>query len=170
MTSIRPGLGVLVVAEAAGAIVHRACWDVLTAARAIGGSVSVVLPGHETAAAAEELASRAVTEVIRLEHEALAVYTADAFVEALAAFITGTTPSVVVFPHTYRTRDYAPALATRLGRSLVTDCIGVRWDDALVLTRPMFQGKVHADVVLEEPAPHFITCQIGAFHRSRARQ
>jgi len=29
--------------------------------------------------------------------------------------------------------------------------------------RPMFQGKVHADVVLEGPAPHVVTIQIGAF-------
>src|SRR5690606_23914386 len=30
-------------------------------------------------------------------------------------------------------------------------------------SRPVFQGKVVADVVLEGPAPHFISVQIGAF-------
>jgi electron transfer flavoprotein alpha subunit len=29
--------------------------------------------------------------------------------------------------------------------------------------RPMFQGKVNADVALEGPAPHLVTFQIGAF-------
>ena len=35
-------------------------------------------------------------------------------------------PDVVFFPHTYQTRDFAPALAARLGRPLVTDVIGIQ--------------------------------------------
>ncbi len=34
-------------------------------------------------------------------------------------------PAFVVLPHTYRTRDFAPKLAARLDRALVTDCIGI---------------------------------------------
>ncbi len=78
-----------------------------------------------------------------------------------------------MFPHTYQTRDYAPKLAARLDRALVTDCIGVkarRRRDASVFVRPMFQGKVNADVVLEGPAPHLVTFQIGAFRADAVKK
>ncbi len=35
-------------------------------------------------------------------------------------------PSLVVLPHTYQTRDFAPTLAARLDRALVTDVIGLK--------------------------------------------
>ena len=34
-------------------------------------------------------------------------------------------------------------------------------DAALVYVRPVFQGKLVAEVVAEGPAPHLVTCQIG---------
>jgi electron transfer flavoprotein alpha subunit len=56
-----------------------------------------------------------------------------------------------------------PKLAARLERALATDCIGVRTDGGShVFVRPMFQGKVNADVILEGDAPHLVTFQIGA--------
>ena len=38
--------------------------------------------------------------------------------------IEQTSPQYVVFPHTYQTRDFAPALAATIDRALVTDVIG----------------------------------------------
>ena len=61
-------------------------------------------------------------------------------------------------PHTYQTRDFAPALAARLDRPLVTDCVAVK-DGGYV--RPMFQGKLQADVAVD--GPHIATFQIGAY-------
>jgi electron transfer flavoprotein alpha subunit len=92
-------------------------------------------------------------------------------VAALAAFAATLTPSHIVFAHTYQTRDFAPRLAARLQRPIVTDCTGVKRDgDRLLVTRPMFQGKVHADVVFEGPAPHMVTVQIGAFRADAVRE
>ena len=72
-------------------------------------------------------------------------------------------------PHTYQTRDFAPALAARLERPLVTDVVALtRQDDGLVYTRPVFQGKLNADVAATGPAPHLVTFQIGAFRGDAA--
>jgi electron transfer flavoprotein alpha subunit len=43
-----------------------------------------------------------------------------------------------------------------------------REGDVVLFTRPMFQGKVSADVAAEGPAPHLITIQIGAFRADAA--
>ena len=152
---------ILVVAEQREQALNRASLEAIAAAQAMGGDVKVVVPGAPAVAVASELTAAAVTEVVALEHEALANYTADGFVQALAAFITAEKPSHVVLPHTYQTRDFAPKLAARLDRSIATDCIGVKAGPLFV--RPMFQGKVNADVALEGPAPHLVTVQIGAF-------
>src|SRR4029450_4192406 len=85
-------------------------------------------------------------------------YTADGFVIALEQLIAAEKPDRVFLPHTYQTRDFAPALADRVSRPLVTDCVAVK-DGGYV--RPMFQGKLQADVAVE--GPHIATFQIGAY-------
>jgi electron transfer flavoprotein alpha subunit len=75
-----------------------------------------------------------------------------------------------VFSHTYQTRDYAPRLAARLDRAIVTDCIALKPGSEPVYVRAMFQGKVNADVMLEGPAPHLATFQIGSFRADAVKR
>jgi electron transfer flavoprotein alpha subunit len=154
----------LVIAEQRDGVLNRASLEAIVAAQSMGGDVKVVVPGAPGAAVSADLTAADVTEVIALEHAALGAYTADGFVQALAALVAAEAPAHVVFSHTYQTRDYAPKLAARLDRSIATDCIGVKSaGGGHVFVRPMFQGKINADVALEGPAPHFVTFQIGAF-------
>ena len=165
---------ILVVAEQKDGVLNRASWEAVAAAQQLGSPIKIVLPGAAVAAPAAELAQADVAEVIALEHEALAAYTADGFVQALAALVTAEAATHLVFTHTYQTRDYAPKLAARLDRALVTDCIGLKTGGAgsaaPVFVRPMFQNKVNADVVLEGPAPHLATFQIGAFRADAVKK
>lgn len=153
----------LVIAEQKDGALNRASWEVLVAAQQMGGPVKVAVAGAQAHAdaAAKELATADVAEVIALGHDALAGYTADGFTQAIAGLIAAESPSHVLFAHTYQTRDYAPRVAARLDRAIATDVIAIK--DASVYVRQMFQGKVNADVVLEGPAPHLVTVQIGAF-------
>jgi electron transfer flavoprotein alpha subunit len=67
-------------------------------------------------------------------------------------------------PHTYQVRDFIPKLATAMGRSAITDCVGYKKDGArLLFSRQMFQGKLAADVSFSSDAPWFVTFQNGAF-------
>jgi electron transfer flavoprotein alpha subunit len=161
---------ILVVAEQQNGTLNRASWEAIAAGQTLGGPVTVVLLGSEATEAAKNLAAAEATEIISLEHPALGTYTADGFVQALAALIPTLSPSLVVFPHTYQTRDFAPRLAARLDRALVTDCTGAKAGTPPVFTRQMFQGKVAADVTLEGPAPHFATFQIGAFRADAVKK
>ena len=127
-------------------------------------------PGSPLASVAAELAAADVEAVLTVEHPALESYTPDGFVAAFADVVTGTQPDLVFLPHTYQTREFAPKLAARLGRSLITDCIAVKQrDDRLAFVRPMFQGKFVADVAPTGPAPHFASFQIGAFRPDASR-
>jgi electron transfer flavoprotein alpha subunit len=165
---------ILVVAEQKDGKLNRASWEAIAAAQQLSGGampVTVAVAGQGVSAAANELATAAVAEVMAIDHAALAHYTPDAFVQALQQVITQASPALVFFPHTYQTRDFSPTLATRMDRALVTDVIAVKnAGGSATFSRPMFQGKLTADVVPEGPAPHLITIQIGAFRADAAQK
>jgi electron transfer flavoprotein alpha subunit len=72
-------------------------------------------------------------------------------------------------PHTYQVRDFVPKLATAMGRAVISDCIGFKYENGkLVFTRQMFQGKFAADVSFNSDAPWFATFQNGAFRGDKA--
>jgi electron transfer flavoprotein alpha subunit len=129
--------------------------------------VSVVVPAGGAVAA--ELASAAVAEVVVLDGPALERYTPDGYTAALKDAIDDLKPALVILPHTYQTRDFAPKLAARMDRSIITDVTGFKTIGAdRACVRPMFQGKLTADVVPQGPTPHFVTLQIGAFRMDKA--
>jgi electron transfer flavoprotein alpha subunit len=162
-------MSVLVIAEQRDGKLNRATWETIAAAQQAGGPLRVAVVGAAVDAVAGELAAAECERVIALEHQALGEYTADGLVLALSALIEQEQPALVFLPHTYQTRDFAPALAARLGRPLITDVTGMKNDGArLVYVRPMFQGKLNADVAAGGPPPHLVTCQIGAFRADSA--
>jgi electron transfer flavoprotein alpha subunit len=154
---------ILVIAEHNGGQVHRATWEAVAAAQALGQPVTIVVAGHEIAAVGEALGSAQVEQVLVLEHAALANYTADGYVAALADVVGTTAPTLVLAAHTYQARDFMPSLATRCQRGLVSDCVAIQAEgDGFRLTRPVFQARLQADVRAAGAAPQFATLQAGA--------
>jgi electron transfer flavoprotein alpha subunit len=162
---------ILVVAEQRDGKLNRATWETIAAAQQSGGQVRIAVVGAGVDVAAGEVAAAECEGVTVVDDPALGQYTADGYVQALSALIEQEKPALVFLPHTYQTRDFAPALASRLSRALITDVTAIKKNgDELVYVRPMFQGKLHADVAAAGPAPHVITWQIGAFRADAARR
>lgn len=166
---------ILVVAEQEGGRLHRGSWEAIAAAQQMAAlrplPIHVVLPGDAPQALAGELARVRVAEVVALASPLLATYTADAYTQAIEIAVADLAPAVVVLPHTYRTRDFAPRLAARLDRALITDVVSAASSrDGMVFVRPMFQGRLNADVAPLGPAPHLITIQAGAFRPDQAER
>ena len=155
---------ILVVAEQRDGALNRASWEAIAAAQQLSAPVTVAVLGSGIDAVASELATADVAAVVAVDRPWLEAYTADGAVLALAALIEQEKPEGVFFPHTYQTRDFAPALAARLKRPIVTDVVALKKDGGSVsYVRPVFQGKLTADVAASGPAPHLVTFQIGAF-------
>jgi electron transfer flavoprotein alpha subunit len=164
---------ILVVAEQREGKLNRVSFETIAAAQAIakdtGWQVEAVLPGNNVMALANELAQKAVARVYALQAPSLTVYTSDAYVEALKQFIAEKQPALVLFPHTYQVRDFAPRLALALDRTLISDSIGYKHENGrLLFTRQMFQGKFAADVSFQGESPWLATIQIGAFRADQA--
>jgi electron transfer flavoprotein alpha subunit len=162
---------ILVIAEQRGGKLNRATWEAIAGAQqlaAAGAPIVIAVPGGTVQPIAVELAAAAVKEVVTIEHPALDPYTPDGYTAALRSAIEQLSPSLVLLPHTYQTRDFAPKLAARMNRSILTDVTGIKTGSETAFVRPMFQGKLTADVVPQGEAPHFVTFQIGAFRADQA--
>jgi electron transfer flavoprotein alpha subunit len=164
---------ILVVAEQKDGRLNRASWEAIAAAQQLAGGqapITVAVLGAAVDQAAADLAAADVAAVWAVTHDALAAYTPDAYVTAIAALVAELSPAHVCFAHTYQTRDFAATLAARLDRTLVTDVVGVTRvaNGTPQFARPMFQGKLVAQVAAEGPAPHLVSFQIGAFRADAA--
>lgn len=162
---------ILVVAEQREGTLNRASWETIAAAQQLAGgaAITVAVLGKSTGSVAAELATAAVSGVLVAEDPALEPYTPDAAVLALQPVIERSGAEFVLLPHTYQTRDFAPMLAARMRKSLITDVTAVKGSGAAAtFSRPMFQGKLSADVTPQGAAPHFVTIQIGAFRADSA--
>jgi electron transfer flavoprotein alpha subunit len=169
----------LVIAEQRAGKLNRATWETIAAAQqlAAGRPIAIAIPGAsaDVQKVAPELAAAAVQEVVAIESTALASYTPDGYTAALHAAIGQLSPEIVALPHTYQTRDFAPKLAARMDRAIITDVTAIKRAGGAggaggetAFVRPMFQGKLTADVVPQGAGPHFVTFQIGAFRADQA--
>ncbi|MDQ1468812.1 MAG: electron transfer flavoprotein alpha subunit [Bryobacterales bacterium] len=164
--------GVLVVLEQNPGGLHKMALEALAAGQQFGSELGLpvfaAVLGSGVEPVAQTIAGYKLDKVHALDHELLKDYTPDGYTSALRQLIEAHQPAYVVFPHTYQVRDFAPKLATALGRVLVSDVIGHRVENgSLVAIRQLFQGKMNADVRLEGPGPHFISVQAGAFRADK---
>jgi electron transfer flavoprotein alpha subunit len=157
--------GVLVVFEQRENRISRISWEALAAGQRLaalaGAPVTAVLLGEDTSTLAVEVAAHPVAKVVRAEHALLAQYTPDAFTLALQQLIEKEGPTHVVLPHTYQVRDYAPALAARLGQVLISDVVDI--GQGPVFTRQLMQGRLNGEYKSTGSGPCLVSVQAGAF-------
>ncbi len=161
-------MNILLITEQREGKWNKTSLEALAAAQQIAaeakGRLAGLVIGKGVATLADELAASKLDEVLLVEHDLLGAYTPDGFTLALAQAIAQTKPNLVLLPHTYQVRDFAPKLAASLGKGMIGDCVGYRYEKGkLVFVRQMFQGKTAADVVFEGAPPWFATFQAGAF-------
>ncbi len=161
-------MSVLLVLEDSGGKIKRASWEAAAAAQKLanGAGVTTVVIGAQTEALAAEAANHGFAAVVRLEHPLLAQYTADGYVAALHQLLQSKTPAYAVLPHTYQVRDYAPALATRMGQVLIGDVVAI--GDGPTFTRQLMQGRLIGNFKPTGSGPCFVSVQAGAFRTDAA--
>ncbi len=165
---------ILVIVEQREGKLNRVSWETIAAAQQIaaetGWGVEAAVAGSGVAELAKEIASKELQKVYTVESPRLEAYTPDGFSAALQQFIVQRAPQLVLMPHTYQVRDFAPQLATAMGRALISDSIGFKKDgERLLFVRSMFQGKFAADVAFTGEPPWFVTFKNGAFRGDQAK-
>jgi electron transfer flavoprotein alpha subunit len=164
---------ILVVVEQRESKLNRVSWETIAAGQALaaetGWTFEAAVLGSGVGDLAKEVASKKISKVYAIESPKLAPYTPDTFSAGLKQFLESKQPKLVLMPHTYQVRDFVPKLATAMGRTVISDCIGYKKEgDKLTFTRQMFQGKFSADVSFTSDPPWFVTFQNGAFRGDKA--
>jgi electron transfer flavoprotein alpha subunit len=161
-------MSILVVLEQRSGKWNRMSFEALAAGQKLGKFFELpvqaaVLGGAGSEALAKEAGAYDLEKVLLIEHGLLEQYTPEGFTVALEQAINAQKPEVIVFPHTYQVRDYAPKLATRFKRPLVSDVVDIKGErGAAIYVRQLFQGKLNADVRVENHL-QFVSIQAGAF-------
>ncbi len=167
--------GVLVIMEQRGGVWNRMSWETLAAGQQLasgtGQTVSAAVAGQGIAGLAAELAGKNLDRVYAVEHQLLTAYTADGYTSAIEQLVRKVSPSIVIFPHTYQVRDFAPKVATRFNQVLISDAVGFRVESgAPVFVRQLFQGKLNADVKPGGAEPRFASMQAGSFRADQLQE
>ena len=158
---------ILVIAEQREGKLNRVSLETIVGAQALakqaGWQVEAALVSGGNAPV-DELKTAKLARLYSVEGPELAQYTPDGFVGALKSLIEAKKPKLVLLPHTYQVRDFAPKLAANFGAVLVSDATGAKFEGGKVLfMRQMFQGKFTADVALAGDGPWFVSFQSGAY-------
>ena len=165
---------ILVLVEQQQGTLNRVSFETIAAAQAIakdtGWQVEIAVLGNEIGAVVQELAGKKAGRVYAIDSPQLAAYTSDAYVYVLKEFLSNKQPQLVLMPHTYQVRDFAPRLALALGKTVIPDATGYKYENGrLLFTRQMFQGKFAADVSFTGDGPLWMaTFQNAAFRGDHA--
>ncbi len=116
----------------------------------LGTELTAVVLGSGIDGLAEELKKYGPDKILVGDDPALADYTTDAYTNVLSEFIQSSDPAVIITGASAQGKDLAGRLAARLDAGVAMDCVEVKLDNGdLTYTRPMFGGKIVANVEIE---------------------
>jgi electron transfer flavoprotein alpha subunit len=142
-------MSILVIAEQVNGAFRKVTFEALSAARKLGAEVNAAVLGSAVEAPAAELAKYGAAKILVADDAALAEYTVDAYTNVLAGVIAQAGAQVVILGATTQGKELAGRLSARLDAGLATDCVALKMEGGqLVATRPMYGGKVLAEVAL----------------------
>ncbi|HKO60340.1 MAG TPA: electron transfer flavoprotein subunit alpha/FixB family protein [Pyrinomonadaceae bacterium] len=167
--------GVLVFIEHRDGVLNKTSLEAIAAAQGLASQlqqqVTAVIPGANVDALSNDIAAYDLAKVVKVTNPKLAEYTPDGYSDAMEAVVRQMDPQLVVMPHTYLVRDFAPKLAARFKKSLISDCIRAQVSgSSITFTRRIFLGKLDADVVSDGEPPVFATFQSGAYRPDQAKK
>ncbi|RPH95939.1 electron transfer flavoprotein subunit alpha/FixB family protein [candidate division KSB1 bacterium] len=134
---------VLVFCETKAGKIKPVTRELLSAAKKIAGSESVIAVLFNECADAANLGAFGANKVLVLSNPELANYSTEGYAQAAAQVIEAEKPSAILFAATSRGRDLAPRTAARAGGPLIADCTEMKIEGgALCALRPIYAGKV----------------------------
>ncbi|MFC1816481.1 electron transfer flavoprotein subunit alpha/FixB family protein [Thermodesulfobacteriota bacterium] len=145
---------VLTISEQLDGVYRKVTFEAISAGRRIADSlgcdlITVVL-GSDVEKKSSELGNYGSDRILVADRQDLAEYLTDSYTNVLADIITKESPAIVVLGATSQGKDLSARLAARLNAPLAMDCVAINIEDSdLIVTRPMYGGKVLADVILE---------------------
>ena len=156
-------MNVLVYIQQDDGVINSISMEALKGAQEItktsNGTLTAVVFNEE---ASQKLKKYDISKILEVKSDQLDNYNPINYTSTLENIIKQCSPDIIVFGHTYEARDWVPRLSARLDIPFVSDCIGYKIENDLVLTRSIYQGKFNSDVSVKN-SKLIISFQSGAF-------
>ncbi|MGH9291432.1 MAG: electron transfer flavoprotein subunit alpha/FixB family protein [Acidimicrobiales bacterium] len=148
--------GVLVVAEHLQGRLRDVTKELVTAARELGGPVSVAVVAGDPAAMAGAANLKGVDEVLAVASGS-GEFESDVYQHAVQTLVATRTPDIVLGGFTVSAMGYLPAVAARLGTGFASDVFALARRGSSIMARRAFYGsKLHAEVELVGAPPAIV--------------
>jgi electron transfer flavoprotein alpha subunit len=145
-----------------------ASWEALGAARTLaaemGAGVTALVLGHEVEHIAQEAIQHGADDALLCDDATLADFRVRPYAAVLSKLAAEGQPQVVLGPATTRGRDVFGYTAVDLETGAISDATGLAFQNgAVVVTRPVYAGKLIGQAVCAERRPQLITIRPRAF-------
>jgi len=116
-------------------------------AQQLNGEVIALVIGNKVQDLSREIQGLGVSKTIVVQQPRLEKYSSTAYPKIISEVAKQEQVSVILLPATAFGKDCAPRLAIKLEAGLAADCISLKVEGSEILaTRPMYAGKVLADI------------------------
>ena len=144
----------MVVAEQSDGVFRKVTFEILSEGKRIadtlGCQMTAVVLGADIAALGQELKAYGPDRILAVEDSQLSDYLTDVYTNALSEVIQQEDPGILLFGASVQGKDLSARVAARIDAALAVDCVAITCDgDVLTATRPIYGGKILANVVLE---------------------
>jgi|694.fasta_scaffold122932_2 electron transfer flavoprotein alpha subunit len=107
----------------------------------------ILLGSGSLEGAATELGKHGASKVVILEHSDLGSYSNEGYANALYAYLSKQSPSVIISGASWQGKDYLPRLAAKFQVGMATDCTEFKLSgNSATVRRPVFAGKCSKSV------------------------
>lgn len=148
--------GVLIIAETRNGKIRSVTNEIASAGRKLADereySCSALVIGNGVTEAGTGLGAYGVENVYVADHEALDAYSGTSWLKATLKVVEIADPEYILLAASSTGRDLAPRIAAALGAGYAAACTGFNLEDgALLLTRPVYAGKLMQQIHLTTP-------------------
>lgn len=129
-----------------------------------GGELTAAIFGENAGAIANEAISFGADKAIVCEDATLTDFRPEPYIALLAKLARDRQPDIVMMGASTRGRDVSSGLAVELDTGAMADCTAIEMVDGQVtVTRPVYAGKLLANVIVPQKRPMIITTRSRAF-------
>ncbi len=118
---------------------------------------------------ANKLSQYDIDSVIYVNDNNLQEYSPLYYIETFNQLSSELNPDLIIFGHTYETRDWVPRLSARLDIPFLSDCVGMSVNDTISYTRSLYQNKINTDLSIPSGSA-IISFQSGAYKVDSLKQ
>jgi electron transfer flavoprotein alpha subunit len=131
-------------------------------AHGLGGQLLALVIGHEPGRITESLRDKGMDKILIVDEPALSQAGPEAQAHVIAEVARQTAPRLLLVGYSLVGMELAPAIAAKLGAPAMTNCIDVELrEESLLVTRPLFDGTRHAQILLDKTVPAVVALQKG---------